>query len=99
MHRDEQIFELIDDESLKEYDLMHIKGYVYRRLGDLENALKYFELEDAPKYGVASNSECEIKTIIISESSKIYNKLRNTLNKSNISVSPLPPDVLIAICF
>jgi len=43
------------------------------------DALKYYELEDAPQYGVASNSACEIKSIVFSDSQKTFKQVYNDL--------------------
>ena len=49
------------------------------------DALKYFDLETAPQFGVASNSACEIKSVIISDNEKRYTEIHDTLYKNTIT--------------
>ena len=54
--KSKKMFDLIDDESLKELDLMEIKASNYHGLKDYKNALKYFEfcLANTQKKGLIS---------------------------------------------
>lgn len=50
-----------------------------------EDALKHFGLESTPEYGVCSNSDGNIETIIATDSETIYNKIRDIINTSNVN--------------
>jgi len=51
------------------------------------DALEHFGLEHAPKYGVCSNSDGTIETIIATDSETTYNKIRDILSTAKTTKS------------
>jgi len=54
---------------------------VYQEFDQL--ALQHFGLEDAPQYGVCSNSNGDIETIITTESEALYNSIKDIIGTAN----------------
>ena len=74
----EKMFDLIDDDGLKEVDLMDIKASNYQHLGQYENASKYYD------FCLANTSDKRTKSFCLGSMALLYD-YKNATKESEIS--------------